>query len=131
MENSNEFSPIERAAMEQSPSDETKIRHNFMAESDFIDEIEKTAGKVDRIVTGVGISGNIYVTGGDDPCKDKIATLADTVTKEVAAAAGGIVIDGVFSKKHINLLKSIDQECSLEDLIDLRRRINSANKILK
>jgi len=68
---------------------------------------------------------------------EKVAKVATPETPEVAevtleaAAAGGIVVDGVFSKQHTELLKSIDKECSVDQLIDLRSSLIKANRMLK
>lgn len=116
MENFNEFSSIEQAAMEQSPSHDTDVRHNFMSASDFIHAIEKGIEDIGK--------------GVEDATKH-VTPETPEIAETVAAAAGGVIKDGVFSERHANLLKSIDQECSVAELIDLRNSLNNANRMLK
>lgn len=138
MENFNEYSSIEQAAMEQSPAYENEIGHNFIEAQSFIGKIvhavEKTANDIGHVATHVAEATKvaIEVTG-------KVVQAATPETPEieeatavtVEAAAGGIVVDGVFTKEHVKLLKSMDQECSVEQLIDLRSSLMKANKMLK
>jgi len=117
MENFDDFSSIEQAAMEQSPAHETEVRHNFMEASGFIHKIVETAKE----------------TAGDINHVAKTATpeTPDIAEATLEAAAGGIVVDGVFSKQHVELLKNIDKECSVDELIDLRSSLINANRMLK
>lgn len=118
MENFNEFSSIEQAAMEQSPAHETDVRYNPIEASCFldcvVDDVVHVANDVAHVATEV-----TRVVAEDCP-----AAVEDTV-----AAAGGIVVDGVFTKKHVELLKSVNQECSVEELIDLRSSLIKANRM--
>ena len=127
MENFNEFSSIEQAAMEQSPAHETDVRHNFMASSSFIDKIEDAAKDIGHAV--------VHVATDVGEATADAAEAATPETPEAAevtlVAAGGVVVDGVFSQKHAQLLKSIDQECSVEELIDLRSSLIKANRMKK
>lgn len=116
MENYNEFSPIEQAAMEQSPAHETNVGHNSIEACSFIDCVEEAVKDIGHVVE---------VTA-------KVAKVVTADTVEVTpgvAEAGGVVIDGVFTKKHIELLKSVNQECSVEELIDLRSSLIKANRM--
>ncbi|WP_299680881.1 hypothetical protein [uncultured Dokdonia sp.] len=116
MERFDEFSSIEQAAMEQSPAHETDVRHNFMELSSFLDDVAHVAEDIGHAA-------------------EKVAKVATPETPEVAevtvAAAGGVIVDGVFTKEHTELLKSIDKECSVNQLIDLRNNLNKANRMLK
>jgi len=127
MENLNEFSHIEQAAMEQSPAHETDVRHNFMASSDFIDKIEDAAKDIGHAVVHAA-------TDVGDATED-IAEEATPETPEAAevtlAAAGGVVVSGIFSQKHVDLLENINSECSVDELIDLRSSLIKANRMRK
>ena len=131
MENFDEFSSIEQAAMEQSPAHETDVRHNFMEVSSFLDDVahavDKAAHDVGHVAENVGKTA-IEAAKVVTPETPDVADVAE-VTAE--AVAGGVIIDGIFTKTHANLLKSIDQECSVNDLIDLRSSLIKANRILK
>lgn len=123
MEKFDEFSSIEQAAMEQSPTHETDIRYNFTDAHDFIGKIAET----DRVdIAGTGVE---RVTQGDGATTPEVAKVTGAAVVE--AAAGGVVVDTVFTKDHISLLKSIDKECSVDELIDLRSRLMKANAMRK
>ncbi len=142
MERFDEFSSIEQAAMEQSPAHETDVGHNFYEAQSFIGKVvhavEKTAGDVEHVATKAahvvveGTKEAIEVTG-------KVVQVATPETPEaeeatavaVEVAAGGVVVDNVFTKEHLSLLKSVDKECSIDELIDLRSSLMRANKMLK
>ncbi|GGG27439.1 hypothetical protein GCM10011344_30330 [Dokdonia pacifica] len=146
MERFDEFSSIEQAAMEQSPAHETDVGHNFYEAQSFIGKVvhdvghavDKTAHDVGHVATKAahvvveGTKEAIEVTG-------KVVQVATPETPEaeeatavaVEVAAGGVVVDNVFTKEHISLLKSVDKECSIDELIDLRSSLMRANKMLK
>ncbi|MEP0262706.1 hypothetical protein [Dokdonia sp.] len=135
MERFDEFSSIEQAAMEQSPAHETDVRHNFMEASSFIGDVvhavEKTANDVGHAVVdhakeAIEVTGKVVQVVTPETPEAEEAT---AVTVE--AAAGGVVVDGVFTKHHVELLRSIDQECSVDQLIDLRSSLIKANRMLK
>ena len=122
MEKFDEFSSIEQAAMEQSPTHETDIRYNFTNAHDFIGKIAET----DRVdIAGTGVE-HIVATKGDGATTPEV-----TATPAVEVAAGGVVVDAVFTKEHISRLKSIDKECSVDELIDLRSSLMKANAMRK
>lgn len=135
MENYDEFSSIEQAAMEQSPAHETDVGHNFYEAQSFIGKVvhavEHEAHKAVDATEHVAKQA-IEVTG-------KVVQVATPETPEaeeatevtVEAAAGGVIVDGVFTNAHRALLKSTNQECSVEELIDLRSSLMKANKMLK
>lgn len=128
MERFDEFSSIEQAAMEQSPAHETDVRHNFMEASSFLGDV---AHAVDKAAHDVG-----HVATDVAHATAKAAKVVTPETPEVAevtveAAAGGVIVDGVFTKEHSKLLKSVDQECSVDQLIDLRSSLMRANRMLK
>jgi len=118
MENFSEFSSIEQAAMEQSPAHETDVHHNVIEASCFIDCV------VDDVVH-VANDATHVVTEATRVVAEDCPAVADATV----AAAGGIVIDGVYTKKHIELLNSVNQECSVEELIDLRSSLVKANRM--
>ncbi len=123
MEKFDEFSSIEQAAMEQSPTHETDIRYNFTDAHDFIGKIAET----DRVnIDGTGVERVMVAHGDGVTTPENIAT-----AKAVEVAAGGVVVDTVFTNKHISLLKSIDKECSVDELIDLRSSLMKANAMRK
>ena len=142
MENFDEFSSIEQAAMEQSPAHETDVGHNFYEAQSFIGKIvhaaEDVGNAVNKTAHDVGhvaaeaTKQAIEVTG-------KVVQVATPETPEaeeatevtVEAAAGGVIVDGVFTHAHRALLKSTNQECSVDELIDLRSSLMKANKMLK
>lgn len=142
MENFDEFSSIEQAAMEQSPAHETEVGHNFYEAQSFIGKIvhavDKTAHDIGHVATDVGhvtveaTKQAIEVTG-------KVVQVATPETPEaeeatevtVEAAAGGVIVDGIFTNAHRALLKSTNQECSVDELIDLRSSLMKANRMQK
>ncbi|GGG27435.1 hypothetical protein GCM10011344_30320 [Dokdonia pacifica] len=125
MEKFDEFSSIEQAAMEQSPIHETDIRYNFTDAHDFIGKVAKIV-ETDRVdIAGTGVE-HIVATKGDGATTPEV-----TATAAVEVAAGGVVVDTVFTNKHISLLKSIDKECSVDELIDLRSSLMKANAMRK
>lgn len=127
MENFNEFSSIEQAAMEQSSAHETDVHHNFIETSCFIDCVEAVTKEATHAT-------NITVTTTSDPgavVDTPIVVEATGGKVTVAAAAGGVVVDGVFTKQQVQLLKSVDQECSIYELIGLRKSLISANRVQK
>ncbi|MEP0262707.1 hypothetical protein [Dokdonia sp.] len=134
MENLNEFSFIEQAAMEQSPAHETDVRHNFVEASSFIDDIanavENAADDVGHAVENVATGVAHATVGAVKAVTPETPDVAE-VTIDVAAAAGGIVVDHVFTKEHATLLKSVNQECSIDELIDLRCSLIKANRMQK
>ncbi|MEP0262708.1 hypothetical protein [Dokdonia sp.] len=138
MEIFDEFSPIEQAAMEQSPASETDVRYNFIGVSSFIDDIAEGIGD---IVEGVGeVAENIgdhVVAAGEGAVNDfveigeNVAAVAEGAAGVVEAVAGGVVIDRVFTKRQIELLKSTHQECSVDELINLRSSLMKATSMKK
>ena len=130
MENLNEFSHIEQAAMEQSPAHDTDVRHNFVSASDFIDKIEHAAEEIGH---AVDVAAHVVGHATED-VGEATAEGAEAVTPETeitVVAAGGVVADAVLSHKHYQLIGSIDKECSVEELIDLRRNVVKANSRVK
>ena len=121
MENFDEFSSIEQAAMEQSPASETDVRHNFMEASNVLDDVVHDVGHAAKEVGQVTAGAAKAVT----PETPEVAEAT------LEAAAGGVVIDGVFSKQQVELLKSVNHECSIDELIDLRSSLINANRMLK
>lgn len=135
MERFDEFSSIEQAAMEQSPAHETDVGHNFYEAQSFIGKVvhdvghavDKTAHEVtDHTKQVVDVTGKVVQAATPETPEAE-----ETAEVTVEAAAGGVVVDGVFTKEHISLLKSIDKECSVDELIDLRSSLVRANKMLK
>ncbi|WP_300007122.1 hypothetical protein [uncultured Dokdonia sp.] len=127
--------------MEQSPAHETDVRHNFMELSSFLDDV---AHAVDKAAHDVGHAAQDVGHAVADHAKEaievtgKVVQVATPETPEVeeatavtVAAAGGVVVDGIFTKQHAELLKSIDKECSVDQLIDLRSSLIKANRMLK
>lgn len=134
MENLDEFSSIEQAAMEQSPAYETDVRHNFMEASSFIgdivDAVEGAADDVGHAVENVATDVAHATVAAAKVVTPETPDVAE-VTIDVAAAAGGIVVDHVFTKEHATLLRSVNQECSIDELIDLRSSLIKANRMQK
>jgi hypothetical protein len=128
MENFDEFSSIEQAAMEQSPASETDVRHNFVEASGFIDDVAHAVDKAAHDVGHVATDVAHATVGAAKAVTPETPEVAE-VTLE--AAAGGVIIDGVFTKQHVELLKSVNQECSIDELIDLRRSLINANRTQK
>jgi len=123
MENFNEFSSIEQAAMEQSPAHETDILHSFIEASCFIDCV------TDKATATVGLD---TATGGHAVVETNATMTGNTgVAQTIEAAAGGVVLDSVFTKQQVQFLNSMNQECSVEELIDLRKSLISANRVQK
>ncbi len=120
MKNIHKLSPIEQAAMEQSPSNEIDIRYNYEEHSHFI-------GKLKHIVHTI-----VETT---DHTKTVVKTAKTFVqeTEETAAdgAAGGVIREGYLSPKYAQLIDCVDQECSIEELIDLRKALTKAIKHIK
>jgi hypothetical protein len=124
MEKFDKFSPIEQAAMEQSPASETDVRHNFINASGFIDDIGDVVENIgDHVVAGVEQAVDDVVTVGEN-----VAAVAEGAADLVDAVAGGVIVDTVFTEKHVELLKSVDKECSVDELIDLRNSMIKANR---
>ncbi len=120
MERIDEFSSIEQAATEQSPASETSVHHNFVGASSFLDDIVDGVGDIaenigDHVVYAVEDAANDVVTVGEN-----VAAVAEGAADLVDAVAGGVIVDTVFTKQHAALLKSVDKECSIDELIDLR-----------
>ncbi len=130
MENLHEFSSIERAAMEQSPAHETDVRHNFMSASDFIDAVKHAAEDVGHAVAHAAVD---VAHATADATEDTVeATEAVTPETEVTViAAGGVVADAILPQRHMKLIGSVDQECSIDELIELRRSVQKANRAVK
>jgi hypothetical protein len=129
MERFDEFSSIEQAAMEQSPASETDVRHNFVNASSFIgdivDGIADIAEGVGDIATNVANAAENVATEAIDAGKNVVDGV-EAVTG-IVAAAGGAIVDTVFTKQHAELLKSVNKECSVDELIDLRNSLMKAN----
>lgn len=138
MKNFDEFSSIEQAAMEQFPASDTDVRYNFVGASNFIDDIAEGIGD---IVEGVGdVAENIgdHVVYAVEEAVDDVVTVGENVAAVaegaadiVEAVAGGTIVDRVFTKKQVELLKSVDQECSVDELIDLRSSLMKASSMRK
>ncbi len=128
MERFDEFSSIEQAAMEQSPATETDVRHNFMETSGFID---KVAHAVDGAAHAVAHVATDVAEATADAAEAATPETPEVAEVTVAAAAGGVIVDGIFTKEHADLLKSVDQECSVDQLIDLRSSLMKANRMQK
>ncbi len=126
MKRLDEYSSIEQAAMEQSPASETDVRHNFIGVSNFLDDIVEGVGDVaenigDHVVYAVEDAVDDVVTIGEN-----VAAVAEGAADVVEAVAGGVVVDSIFTKKQVELLNSVDQECSIDELIDLRSSLMKA-----
>jgi hypothetical protein len=124
MERFDEFSSIEQAATEQSPASETDVRHNFVGASSFLDDIVDGVGDIaenigDQVVVAVENAANVG---------ENVAAVAEGAADIVEAVAGGVIVDTVFTKQHVELLKSVDKECSVDELIDLRSSLIKANR---
>jgi hypothetical protein len=131
MERFDEFSSIEQAAMEQSPAYENEVGHNFIEAQSFIGKIVHA---VEHVATDVAEATKvaIEVTGkAVQVATPETPEIEEATAVTVEVAAGGVVVDGVFTKQHVKLLKSMDQECSVDQLIDLRSSLMKANKMLK
>ncbi|WP_299680878.1 hypothetical protein [uncultured Dokdonia sp.] len=129
MKNLDEFSSIEQAAMEQSPAHETNVHYNFMKLSSFLDDIAEGVGGIvenvgDHVVAGVEDAVNDVAEIGEN-----VAAVAEGAADLVDAVAGGVIIDRVFTKKQTALLKSVNLECSVDELIDLRSSLMKVKSI--
>jgi hypothetical protein len=142
MENFDEFSSIEQAAMEQSPAHETEVGHNFYEAQSFIGKVVDAAKDighaVDKTAHDIGHVAEqatkvaIEVTGKVVQVATPETPAAEEATEvTIEAAAGGVIVDSVFTKAHRVLLKSTNKECSVDELIDLRSSLMTANKMLK
>jgi len=127
MERFDQFSSIEQAAMEQSPAHETDVRHNFMAASGFIDKIKDVADDAVHAVAHVAVDAAKATADAAEEATPETPEVAEVA----AVAAGGVIVEGVFTQRHAELLRSVNRECSVDELIDLRNSLIKANRALK